>query len=276
MKVFGPLGKGETLLFVHGALSDGQMWEPHMQIAAEHFQSLSYTQRFFGEGNPQAAPQTKAFGVADHAADLMRLIESLNRTKVHLVGWSYGADVCLAAAALIPERIASIFAYEPGQSVYFDDADSLARYTQDIKQAFSGAFAASQAGDWALAARQLIDASAQESGYFEAQPEAVKAIQQRNFNSLPLQLNQVKWEDRHSLQALNAWGMSITLAYGEDSRLFFKEATKAAAKWIRISQLAELPNATHMLPLEDPETFMRAILHPQHLNAKPHPEALLD
>lgn len=282
MKVFGPIGKGETLLFVHGALSDGQMWRAHKHLAGKYYRCLSFTQRYFFDApntinitqnttnlteNPTDLTQntidscSKTFGVSGHAEDLVTLIETLNAKTLHLIGWSYGADVCMATAGLIPERIASVFAYEPGHSLYLKNSPQKMAYWQDTQQAFASVFQASQAQDWPLAAKRLVNASAEEDNYFDHQPQSVQEMQFRNLCSLPLQLQQSCWEDAYSLKALGAWkNPKITLAFGEHSRTLFQLATQAASELIPNSQLLKLPNATHMLPLEDPETFMSAVL----------------
>lgn len=261
MKVFGPIGKGETLLFVHGALSDGQMWRAHKRLGAKHYRCLSFTQRYFCDTQHNNDLSSDAFGVPRHTEDLVTLIESLNAKTLHLVGWSYGADVCLATAGVIPERIASVFAYEPGHSLYMENSPQKMAYWQDTQQAFAGVFQAQQAQDWLLAAKRLINASAEEDHYFDQQPQRLQEMQLRNLCSLPLQLQPSPWEDAYSLKALGAWkNTQITLAFGEHSRVLFRLATKAASELIPDSQLLALPNATHMLPLEDPETFMSAVL----------------
>lgn len=256
MKVFGPQGNGELLLLVHGALSDGLMWYPHMQLASEHFKVLSYTQRYFGE-NPQAPSSNKPFGIQTHAEDLIALTESLNRPKVHVVSWSYGADVSLAAAALAPELFASVYAYEPGSPIYLAPHQE-ALYWQDTEQWFTPIKHFVDKGDWVSAAKTLVNCSAQETGYFDTQPQSIQASQLRNLSSLAWQLSASPWNPPQDLfESLIDISPKIHIAYGEETRQMFQIASQAAADKVPNAQLRIIPNSTHMLPLEDPDTFIQ-------------------
>ncbi|WP_239660660.1 alpha/beta fold hydrolase [Aeromonas hydrophila] len=65
--------------------------------------------RHFGEAGKEGP-----FGLETHAGDLLALLAQLACGPVHLVGWSYGADVALTAALQAPERVRSLYLVEPG------------------------------------------------------------------------------------------------------------------------------------------------------------------
>ena len=89
-------GSGETIVFVHGALSDLRTWDAIREDVAKKYRVVAYTQRYFGTGPWQ--DDGKGFGVATHADDLAKFIAALDAGPVHVVGWSYGGQVAATAA----------------------------------------------------------------------------------------------------------------------------------------------------------------------------------
>jgi pimeloyl-ACP methyl ester carboxylesterase len=104
-------GSGAPVVLVHANLSDMRSWEflePHL---ADNFRVINYSRRF-------AYPnETISDGVDDplskHADDLIALIEKLQLKKVHLVGNSSGAFICLLAAKQRPDLVRTLTLEEP-------------------------------------------------------------------------------------------------------------------------------------------------------------------
>ena len=104
-------GKGEPLIFVHGALGDLHTFQRQVQTFATSFRVIAYSRRFFP---PNAPPrETDVNPLSNHVADLRALITQLKATPAHLVGSSYGAYVALALAVDHPELVRSLVLGEP-------------------------------------------------------------------------------------------------------------------------------------------------------------------
>ncbi|EWH03106.1 alpha/beta fold hydrolase [Halomonas sp. BC04] len=101
-------GKGPPLVLVHGSFSDHRSnWELVRPSFEENFTVYAIARR--GRGETDA---TKAHEVTDEAEDVAVLVDSVGE-PVFLLGHSYGAQVALAAAALLPHRIRKLVLYEP-------------------------------------------------------------------------------------------------------------------------------------------------------------------
>jgi pimeloyl-ACP methyl ester carboxylesterase len=101
-------GKGPPLVLVHGSFSDHRTnWAFVRSSFEKNFTVYAIARR--GRGETDA---TKGHGVTDEAEDVAALIDSAGE-QVFLLGHSYGAQVALAAAALLPNQIRKMILYEP-------------------------------------------------------------------------------------------------------------------------------------------------------------------
>lgn len=104
-------GRGDPMVLVHANISDMRSWESLEPLLADHFRVITYSRRF-------AYPNLPAdYGAHDalpqHAEDLIALIEKLQLGKVHLVGNSSGAFICLLAAQQRPDLVRTLSLEEP-------------------------------------------------------------------------------------------------------------------------------------------------------------------
>lgn len=104
-------GQGEPMVLVHANLSDLRSWDPIEPLLARHCRVVNYSRRFAHPNAPIEAGGDDALPV--HAEDLVAVIERLALGKVHLVGNSAGAFVCLLVARARPDLVQSLTLEEP-------------------------------------------------------------------------------------------------------------------------------------------------------------------
>jgi pimeloyl-ACP methyl ester carboxylesterase len=104
-------GRGDPLVLVHANLSDMRSWESLEPLLAEHFRVISYSRRFAHPNRP--AGDSDDDPLSQHVEDLISLIQTLRLGKVHLVGNSSGAFVCLLAAQQRPDLVHTLTLEEP-------------------------------------------------------------------------------------------------------------------------------------------------------------------
>ncbi len=98
-------GQGPALLLLHGWPEFWLTWEPVMTRLAERFTLLAPDLRGFGDSDKPDGP----FGPADHAEDLLALLEALGVEKAGVVGHDVGGGVMQPLVRQAPERIAGLF-----------------------------------------------------------------------------------------------------------------------------------------------------------------------
>jgi pimeloyl-ACP methyl ester carboxylesterase len=104
-------GQGEPMVLVHANISDMRSWESVEPLLADHFRVITYSRRFAYPNPP--ADHGAHDSLPQHAEDLIALIEKLQLGKVHLVGNSSGAFVCLLAAQQRPDLVRTLSLEEP-------------------------------------------------------------------------------------------------------------------------------------------------------------------
>lgn len=101
-------GRGKPLLLLHGWPEFWLTWEPVMTRLADRFQLIAPDLRGFGDSDKPAGP----FGAAEHAADLLALLDALGIERAGVVGHDVGGAIMQPLARLAPDRVAGLFFFD--------------------------------------------------------------------------------------------------------------------------------------------------------------------
>src|SRR5215212_5157708 len=108
-----PAGAGEAVLFVHGNVSSSLFWQQALQDLAATGRHRALAVDLRGYGDTEPLPIDASRGVRDWSDDIAVLVDELELTRVHLVGWSMGAGVVLQYLLDAPARVASVALVAP-------------------------------------------------------------------------------------------------------------------------------------------------------------------
>ena len=249
-------GTGEPLVFVHGAVSDARAWEPIKEAIADQHRFIAPTLRYFGTS---AWPDDgERFGVATHANDIAAFIETLDVGPVHLVGWSYGANVATAAALENPGLVQSLILFEPAlpSLIKKGGAGDAAREAQS--KMFGPVAAAVDEGDAEKATRLLIEGVFQmQPGGFDRQPQELQAMQFDNARTMPLLWSAPAWEV--SCEMLRAFDKPTLIVHGADSNAYWPHVASVMDECLPRAEVAAQPKVNHDGPVRDPAGFAAII-----------------
>lgn len=114
--------KNPPLLLLHGNVSSAIFFDDIQPELAERYYVIAPDLR--GYGRSQAKPVDATRGVADFSDDIAALLDSpelglASGVKVHVVGWSAGANVALQLALDHGARVASLTLINPGSPYGF-------------------------------------------------------------------------------------------------------------------------------------------------------------
>lgn len=240
-----------TVVLVHGALADGRIWEPYAEIFPAGWNVVAPTLTGFGgsRGN---------FGLNSHADELKNLLKQLDKGRCIIVGWSYGADVVLNFLAKNPETELDIILYEPGLPFALESS-ALEDWFDEAQQVFEPLVELVAEHDSAAAAISLVESTSGEKGYFPKLSKSLQDIYLDNAYSLENQLNQTE-PGEVSASALGKTSSRVTFICGEKSLRMFKVVCTANPAVNKNFSVLELPGATHMLPVDDPDRFAGIII----------------
>ena len=145
-------GSGKPLVLIHGWAVHRGFWDTDVEHLAHHYAVIRYDRRGFG------AASGKPDLTAD-PADLKALLETLDLSRVHVMGHSQGAAVALTFALRYPEMVDALvlfgapppagFGLQPGEDgPAFAEWAAIGRaHGVDSLKAAIGAWAAAQFGD---------------------------------------------------------------------------------------------------------------------------------
>lgn len=107
------MGRGRTIVLVHGGNLDCRMWDPQLPVLATRFRVIRYDARGFGRSSP-------ADTVFQAHSDLYALLEHLAVRRATLVGLSLGGRIAIDFALAHPEMVDKLVLAGPGLSGWKD------------------------------------------------------------------------------------------------------------------------------------------------------------
>ena len=100
------MGTGPLVLLIHGFPDTRETFAAQLPaLAAAGFRAVAVSIRGY---EPSSQPADSDYRVTALAGDVIAWIDALGETTAHLVGHDWGATIAFAAAALAPDRIASL------------------------------------------------------------------------------------------------------------------------------------------------------------------------
>jgi pimeloyl-ACP methyl ester carboxylesterase len=240
-------GRGEPVVLIHGGQLDSRMWDDQFELFAKQFRVLRYDVRGYG-GSPRG---DRPYSDAE---DLAALLDYVTMPKAHLVGLSLGGRIALDFALLRPQRVASLTLSGPGLAG-FDTT-----FTEEDKRMFEIIMAARDEGpDKAteLWLKNPYMAPAMEHARLVPRLRLLSRENAHNWLANPfLQRSPLP---RAAKQLADVKAPTLLLIGGRDTNQS-RDIVDSLAKGIAGAKKVDFPKAGHMLNMEEPEAFNRAVL----------------
>jgi 3-oxoadipate enol-lactonase len=99
-------GQGDAVLFIHAGIADSRMWDEQCHVFAPHYQTIRYDIRGFGRSQIPAGPFA-------YRADPANLLRFLKVERAHIIGNSFGGKIAIDFALTYPEHVASLTLVAP-------------------------------------------------------------------------------------------------------------------------------------------------------------------
>ena len=245
-------GHGSPLVFLQGAVGDGDIdWNRVVGHLTGRF--TCHLPSLRGRGLSGNHPD---LSLGRRVDDVLAYIDSIGE-PVGLVGWSGGAYLALAVAAVQSDAVTAVAPFEPGMLGKMDEQEqalvgaTIARTAElaaegrltDAARAFTG---------WPFNNEEVT--AAEDAGYFEAAgryvPNLLNLLQQEMEYEGPTP------EDPAVLGAISA---PVMVLLGSDTRPFFITSAKYVADHVPNARIREIPGAGHAAPLTHPEALAEAL-----------------
>lgn len=247
-------GGGEPVVFIHCAVSDYRHWQGQFDFFSRDYKVVSYSRR--GHFPNKNLDGDFNYSRAQHAADLIAFLKTLNFKKAHLIGHSCGASVALIAALESPELIGSLVLAEP--SIFpnlLDERET--EFLSEQKAGFSKAIRLAK-NDKEEAARQFVHTIVG-IDVFDILPSEKQESILENADKLDWVLQTYYDAPQVNCRKLKSIKIPILLITGELSPKIAKLNNEAINRCLPNSKIEILRGASHGLQNENPEDFNRMV-----------------
>jgi pimeloyl-ACP methyl ester carboxylesterase len=104
------VGEGETLLLIPGAFSTYRHWNRMIPYLSKYYRLLCID--YIGVGDSDKPRSGFGYTIEEQADLIAKMIESLQISKVHILGVSYGGAIALNLSARYPDKVGKIVSIE--------------------------------------------------------------------------------------------------------------------------------------------------------------------
>ncbi|MBY0525107.1 MAG: alpha/beta fold hydrolase [Gemmataceae bacterium] len=242
-------GSGEPVVFLNGLAGDHLYWMSQVRAFSPRFRCLALDNRDAGQSGYVAAPYT----IAELAADVAWLLESLHVPAAHVVGLSLGGMIAQELALRHPDRVRSLILI--------------------ATQARSDAWFMSTLDAFALIRRQVADTPAFFAAllpwlvshrFFEVpeRPDWLRALLRQNphpqrIDGFFRQLEAIRGHD--TIERLGNVHCPVQVVVGEDDMIAPPRYARQLAEHLPQAKLTILSNVGHAPPIEDGRNFNRLL-----------------
>lgn len=239
-------GKGPDLIFIHGGQMDRRIWNPQIVPFAERFRVIRYDVRGYGSSPAPRAPYSDV-------QDLLAVMEAAKVEQAHIVGLSLGGRIAIDFALAHPDRVLTLSLSGPGLSGWpwqqsFDAA------TLRLKEAIK-----------AKDGKRIVEAWLQHDSMRPAMgiPALAPTLRRMVEENVPAWTIDESLNRDHALRALDHLQELRTptfLIVGDQDLPEIQMICRRVASLARLARRMVLPQAGHILNMEKPEEFNRAVL----------------
>jgi pimeloyl-ACP methyl ester carboxylesterase len=247
-------GNGSPVLLIHGTGCNFHNWGNTGDRLAEHHRTIAYDRRGYGRSNRS---RTRDYGV--HVRDAVELLDHVGARAATVVGWSSGGIVALGLALAKPSAVASLVLVEPplhGQ--LHPTLDLLRRYPRVQMLTLRG-----RRRDATLTFLRWITSSSAGGNSFDTLSDELREEMLADSATTAAELTR---PSRHPgsgehlrRRQIESLACPIRYLYGEWSNPWLKNAARRFERWHPAARVVEIPGATHGLPGEVPDEFVRHV-----------------
>lgn len=254
------MGKGDPVVFIHGAVGDYRTWRAQMDEFAKNHRVIAYSRRF-AYPNKQMINDSAHLTVISHSKDLSEFLKNLNLGKAHLVGHSFGASTALFTAIDHPELVHSLTlgeAFVPSLVLNVPGGDTI--LNNFITKTFGPVIEAFKVNNDEKAVNALVGGVMGDSLYFSRLPQKDREIMMTNITELKgITASQniftpVTCDDLKKIKA------PVLLLKGDRSPVIFSLIIDELNRCLSYKEIATLTNTSHGLEFENPAEFNKVVL----------------
>ena len=253
-------GKGDSLIFVHGGLSDYRTWRPQIEPFSTRYHVVAYSRRAYYP-NP-FPPDYIRCEMMQHVADLAAFVEKLELRRINIVANSYGSYISLLYALHHPGNVRAMALAEPPIHPLLRRLPGGEELFQEfMRDTWRPARAAFERGDMEEGVRLFVEGAVGQDEWEKLPLPARKALLPNapemaaaTRTPLDVQMPDFTCEDAGRITA------PTLLLYGGNSPPKYRLINDELYRCLPHAERATIPGAAHVLHNHNPEEHNRVVL----------------
>lgn len=244
------MGRGEPLVLIHGGVVDRRMWEGQVEAFAEKHRIVLYDVRGHGLSTGTLLPYSDC-------EDLRQLLKHLHIKSAHVMGLSLGGRIAIDFAITHADMVRCLIPVAPGLSGYNFVAPDLEENIRQLTEAL-------QSGDHERA-RELMQ-RAWTDGPRRTPDKVDPDVREAVRNMLRFNMTPGRGMGRPILPSPPAMGRlgeiqaSTLIVVGDVDMSDILKIVDKLCEEVPEARRVTIPGAAHMVNMEQPEAFNRAVL----------------
>ena len=242
------LGEGEMIVFLHGIGGNKKNWEENVEFFSSKFLSVAWDTRGYGESDDYLG----SLNFQDVLDDLKKVLKYFNKDKAHIVGLSMGGQIATLFYEKFPESVKSLILCDTHFGLSNLSLQEIEKFINLRKEPL---LQGKEPIDIApIVAKTLIGDVNNKIAY----DKLVKSISILHKNSYLKTIEaSMKTEHRHVFETIN---IPTLILVGELDTLTPPSMAKEIKKKIPNSLIKVIPNAGHLINIEQPKLFNNYLL----------------
>jgi pimeloyl-ACP methyl ester carboxylesterase len=254
------MGKGDPVVFIHGAVGDYRTWGAQMDEFAKNHRVIAYSRRF-AYPNKQMIKDSADLKVIANSKDLSEILKVLNLGPVHLVGHSYGAFTALLTTIDHPDLVRSLTLGEAPVIFLLQNVSGGDTILNNfITKAFVPAAEAFKNNNDEKAVDVFVGSVIGDSLFFSKLPQETRDMMMANTPELKGVLFSKNVFPPITCDDLKKIKVPVLLLTGDRSPLFFTSIASELNRCLSNKKSVTLPNSSHGLEYENPVEFNKIVL----------------
>ncbi len=247
------IGKGEPVVFVHGALGDYRTWRSQVDQFARNYRVIAYSRRYAWP-NQKTMMDDSRHTFVSHGNDLAEFLKKLRLPPVHLVGHSSGAYIALLATMDHPELVRSLTLGEPPVM------SLLPPPSPTDPNPFARAVVAFSNNEQEKAVQEFVSVVTGDSTYFSKLPQLDREVMMMNTQEARANATMQNIMPLTSCDDLKKITCPVLLVGGDQSPFFLQAILNKMEPCLRNKERATLQHTSHGLEYESPTEFNKVVL----------------
>lgn len=240
-------GSGELVVFLHGIGGNRRNWHLALAALSDGYHAVAWDGRGWGDSEDYDGP----LSFEDMAADVARVLDRFSSAKAHIVGLSLGVKVAMYFAHLFPDRLLSLTLCDGSITSRSANPETLKEFVRLRQQPLLDGQEPADIAE--PVARSLVSTRAVPGALEQLIDSMTRLHKDMYLKALELA---VMTPDAPGLDRIV---VPTLVVVGEDDTLTPVDAARQIAAAIKGSRLEIVPEAGHLVNIEQPEKFNRIL-----------------